>query len=407
MKICLAQTHSKKGDVPWNMANHLYFVKQAAANFADLVVFPELSITGYEPEIAQELALSYTDVIFDPFQFLSDKHQLVIAIGAPTRSGKHIKISSIMFQPNKERELYSKQFLHEDEMPFFVPGNHQGIIHIKDHKIGLGICYETLQEEHFQAAKTCEIDHYIASVAKSEEGLMKASKHYSSIAHNNDIPLLSANAIGTCDNFVAAGASAVWNRKGDIIGQLDQKSEGLIIYDSLKETAKVVQLSIAKGKIEDLETVFNIYKASKRLLEQNGIFQWTNKYPTPTIIENDLKQGYLYLLKKGSDVLGAINLSQEQEDEYDSINWQFDGEKALVVHRLVINPLFRNQGHASTLMGYAEDYASKLNYSSIRLDAYSHNQDVIKFYKNRGYLVRGDVHFPGRKYPFHCMEKGL
>ena len=58
-------------------------------------------------------------------------------------------------------------------------------------------------------------------------------------------------------------------------------------------------------------------------------------------------------------------------------------------------------------MDFAEKSANENNYSSIRLDAYSQNKRVIDFYKKRKYFTRGNVNFPEREYPFHCMEKKI
>jgi len=56
MKICIAQTTSEKGNVQRNFENHLQFVERAIKLNADLIIFPELSITSYEPDLANELA---------------------------------------------------------------------------------------------------------------------------------------------------------------------------------------------------------------------------------------------------------------------------------------------------------------------------------------------------------------
>jgi ribosomal protein S18 acetylase RimI-like enzyme len=73
----------------------------------------------------------------------------------------------------------------------------------------------------------------------------------------------------------------------------------------------------------------------------------------------------------------------------------------------VIDPKYQGKSYARKLMDFAEKYAKKNNYSSIRLDAYSQNKRVIDFYGKRKYFIRGNVNFPGREYPFHCMEKEI
>ncbi|MEL6624467.1 MAG: carbon-nitrogen hydrolase family protein [Bacteroidota bacterium] len=232
MKICLAQTYSFKGEVQKNIENHLRMVKQAIASQASLIIFPELSLTGYEPELAKELAVAVDNEIFQPFQALADQHSIVIGAGMPTLAPDGINISMLIFQPQADRTVYSKRILHADELPYFVSGTHQPFLHIQGLKIGLGICYETLQREHFIHAVTHEAQIYIASVAKPDRGVDKAYLHFPSIAQEFGIPILMANCVGFCDNFMSNGKSSVWNREGKLIGQLDEENQGLLIYDT-------------------------------------------------------------------------------------------------------------------------------------------------------------------------------
>jgi hypothetical protein len=79
----------------------------------------------------------------------------------------------------------------------------------------------------------------------------------------------------------------------------------------------------------------------KNDLEKNGIYQWNDNYPTRAIIENDLKKGILFVLKNRKEIIGAINISEEQENKYETINWKFDHSKVLAIHRLVIDPKYQ------------------------------------------------------------------
>lgn len=239
MKICIAQTKSERGKVKKNIQNHLKFVECALELNSDLIVFPELSITNYEPELASELATDVKDSIFNPFQELSDKNQIVIGIGMPTKATDGIHISMLIFQPNKERTVYSKRLLHSDELPYFVSSNNQPFLKIKGKNIAFGICYETLQREHFVRAKENNADFYIASVSKSDSGTDKACLHFPSIAKEFQTPILMCNSIGYSDNFLSNGLSSVWNTKGELIGQLDSINQGVIIYDTKTEKVEI------------------------------------------------------------------------------------------------------------------------------------------------------------------------
>jgi predicted amidohydrolase len=61
--IAAAQSQSVKGDIAANVRRHAEFVRVAAALKADVIVFPELSLSGYEPTIAAEVALSPDDPV--------------------------------------------------------------------------------------------------------------------------------------------------------------------------------------------------------------------------------------------------------------------------------------------------------------------------------------------------------
>lgn len=232
MKIGLAQIQSTKGALAENIQAHLKMAQQAAAQEAELIVFPELSITNYEPSLARELAVEINDPIFLPFQALSDANDLTIGIGVPTRSPKGIKISMLIFQAGKKRTIYSKQLLHADELPYFVCGDQSVLLEIKEMKIGLGICYESLQREHFLAAKDSGMDIFVASVAKSQSGIEKAYTYFPSMAAEFGIPILMANGVGPCEGFVSAGQSAAWDKTGELVGQLDTE-DGLLFFEMI------------------------------------------------------------------------------------------------------------------------------------------------------------------------------
>ena len=162
---------------------------------------------------------------------LSTKENIVIGIGLPTKSKEEVKISMIIFQPDKPRMMYSKQQLHSDELPYFTCGSEHVLIQVKNVKIGIGICYETLLPEHSENLKKLGADILIASVAKSQNGLNKASKYYPEVCKSHAIPILMANSIGQCDDFLSVGKSSVWNKQGESIAHLDSVNEGLLIFD--------------------------------------------------------------------------------------------------------------------------------------------------------------------------------
>ncbi len=242
MRIGIVQISPVRGNIERNISNHLYLIEQIIKLKADLIIFPELSLTGYEPTLAESLAVQVDDARLTPFQAFADKNEVAIGVGAPTKATDGVNISMLIFQAYKERSLYTKSLLHEDELPYFTSGKSQPSLQIKGEKVALGICYETLQRAHFEEAVNKQADIYIASVAKPDRGLNKAYLHFPSIAQEFHLPVLMANCVGFCDNFLSNGKSAVWNSQGKLVEELDTEKQGFILYDTKRDEAKRVSL---------------------------------------------------------------------------------------------------------------------------------------------------------------------
>ena len=102
------------------------------------------------------------------FQTYADLHPIIIGIGVPSNNPVGLPyISLFVFRAKQKPMVYSKPMLHEDEWPYFSAGESQLLIPIQEHKIALGICYESLQEKHLQACHDLGTTVYIASVSQS------------------------------------------------------------------------------------------------------------------------------------------------------------------------------------------------------------------------------------------------
>jgi predicted amidohydrolase len=232
MKIAVAQFKPYAGDIQRNIVQHRRIVDVAIKNGCGLVVFPELSLTSYEPTLADSLAIDVNSDTLSDFQQMSDFGKIVIAVGVPTRSASGISISMILFRPAQGRVCYSKHHLHSDEVPFFVPGDNVQDLLIDGQRISFAICYEISIAEHTEKVLSHGAQFYIASVAKSRGGIDQALARLSAIAKQYGIPVLMSNAIGPCDGWECAGKSSVWNAEGIVLGQLADGLEGILILDS-------------------------------------------------------------------------------------------------------------------------------------------------------------------------------
>ncbi|MDJ0756401.1 MAG: carbon-nitrogen hydrolase family protein [Ardenticatenaceae bacterium] len=235
MKICLAQTKPVTGNIAANIERHKAIL--AAADEAEMVIFPELSLTGYEPSLAQELATTQDDPRLDTFQTIADAKQMTIGVGVPTKSDTGICISMVIFQPHQTRKTYSKKYLHADEEPFFVSGeSFTGLLGRKNN-VGLAICYEISVPEHASRVHQQGAEIYVASVAKFVNGVENAEERLSEIAAQYNMTVMMSNCIGLNDGGICAGNSGVWS--GDQVDTLDDAREGIFIFDT--ESQEVVK----------------------------------------------------------------------------------------------------------------------------------------------------------------------
>ncbi|MGA1196974.1 MAG: carbon-nitrogen hydrolase family protein [Candidatus Latescibacterota bacterium] len=232
MKICVAQTKPVTGDIESNIEHHKKLIDLAILNGADTIIFPELSLTGYEPTLAKTLATHEDDSRFDDFQKIADTQAITIGVGVPLNVDVGICIGMVIFHPHEKRQVYSKKYLHADEMPFFVSG--QNVTDFMAHKpnMALAICYELSVPEHAENAFRQDANVYIASVAKFKNGIEKAQQRLSEIAKRYSMTVLMSNCIGISDGGECAERTSVWQDDGKLVGQLDEVHEGILIFDT-------------------------------------------------------------------------------------------------------------------------------------------------------------------------------
>jgi predicted amidohydrolase len=113
-KIAAAQSISIRGNVQENTKNHRRLIQMAAEHDVRCIFFPELSLTGYELDLADSLAYSIDDKRLDVLKEDSEKHKITIIAGAPYRSNTGLHIGAFIISPGKSHSVYSKRFLHTE-----------------------------------------------------------------------------------------------------------------------------------------------------------------------------------------------------------------------------------------------------------------------------------------------------
>lgn len=239
MKIAIVQTEAIKGNIEKNLINHLNWLKKAILYKADMVVFPELSLTGYEADLAAKLAINKDDKRLDELQSLSDQNDIIIGVGVPTKDTCGLLISMIIFQPHMKRISYSKQYLYPGEEFNFKSGRKPLVLNIKAEVVAPAICYETANKAHQEFAKQENATIYIASVLCSVNGIAEEHHRLSCIAKENKFTTFMSNYVGKSGGYDCAGKSSVWDENGELVAQLGNKDEGIIIYDTASKEVRL------------------------------------------------------------------------------------------------------------------------------------------------------------------------
>ncbi len=162
---------------------------------------------------------------------------------------------------------------------------------------------------------------------------------------------------------------------------------------------------IRHAKISEIADIISLTKACTKMMEQNGIYQWNEHYPSPFVFEHDISRNELYVLEKQNTIIGIIVISTKKDLEYETVKWLTPNGGSYYIHRLAIDPKFQRQGYAHLLMDFAEDLARTNGIISIRLDTFSQNSGNQKFYESRGYQKLESIYFPKQSEdPFYCYE---
>jgi GNAT superfamily N-acetyltransferase len=164
-------------------------------------------------------------------------------------------------------------------------------------------------------------------------------------------------------------------------------------------------MKIITPKEKDLPEILNLVAACTKKMQDEGNFQWFEEYPTPEILRKDIENSTLFIVLDNYKITGILALTYEEEPQYKDIVWKDENGRALEIHRMGVHPKWQGSGIGKTLFDFAEDYAKRSGYTSIRLDTYCENERMINLIETRGYEKRGEIFFPPLTFPFFCYEK--
>lgn len=230
MRIASAQFCPIHEGIKENLDIHYKSIENAALQGVQLLVFPEMSITGYLRETADKYSFSASDDRLKNLQALSNKYNISIIAGAPANMGNKLFISSFIFKPYEKIEIYTKQYLHPGEEFYFTSSfDYHPFFKIDNMMVSPAICADIDHPEHPAAAAKMGTNLYLASIFFSHNGLVDAYKGLSNYSAANNMLILMSNFCGESYGMPAGGRSAFWNGNGSLLGSLDSNQIGLLI----------------------------------------------------------------------------------------------------------------------------------------------------------------------------------
>ena len=155
----------------------------------------------------------------------------------------------------------------------------------------------------------------------------------------------------------------------------------------------------------DLLQLMSLYRAATRQMDKLGISQWDDRYPTESIIREDINSGQMQVGRNGDRIAVAYVLEECHAGEYEPAAWRYDEPRFVVLHRLCVHPDFQGQRIAQTAMDTLEAEVLSRGIFTIRLDAFSQNPVALHLYESRGYEKAGEIVY--RKGLFFLYEKKL
>ena len=229
--VAAAQSLSIAGDLAANLARHLRFMAVAAEQGVELLVFPELSLTGYEGQMAADLAIDPQDAVLQPLRDCARELGLTAVVGMPIRDrdSSKILIGALTLGGDGSLEVYSKQHLHSGEELFYAPGAGGSSLSIGGDTIALAVCADFSHASHAAAAADLGADLYAAGVLIGEKGYGVDSALLQGYAQNHSMAVLMANHAGLTGGSQSAGRSAFWSESGALVVAARGPGEVLVI----------------------------------------------------------------------------------------------------------------------------------------------------------------------------------
>jgi NAD+ synthase/NAD+ synthase (glutamine-hydrolysing) len=253
VKIALGQINPTVGDFSGNAAKHIEFSRRAQAEGAGLILFPELSVSGYPPRDLVERASFVAHNRETAEQIAAATRGIAVICGlvtpAESETGKSVMNSAALLQDGKIAFLQSKMLLPTydvfDEMRNFAPAKSQSLFPFCGNRIALTICEDAWNDKLFWPKRLYTVDpvesliraggNLVLNISASPFWIGKRELRrdmLASIARQHKVPVAMVNQVGGNDSLLFDGSSIVLDAQGEVIAQGRSFEEDIIYFDS-------------------------------------------------------------------------------------------------------------------------------------------------------------------------------
>jgi NAD+ synthase (glutamine-hydrolysing) len=273
MKVALAQINTTVGDLAGNEAKILAAYRRGVEAGVDLVMLPELTITGYPPRdlLLKKSFIAGNLAVLDRLAAATGKTAMLVGFVGEnkTRPGREVSNRVALLQNGKIVTTRTKSLLPTydvfDEDRYFEPATENLPVEFNGGKVGLTICEDIWNDEDFWPERRYQPNPPVELAAKGAGVIFNVSaspwcvgkdetryEMLRSMALKTKRPVLFCNQIGGNDELIFDGGSLVFNGAGELLACARMFAEDFLVVDT--DSKKTVVRP--KPPVEE-----NVYKA--------------------------------------------------------------------------------------------------------------------------------------------------